>query len=211
MNKEDDSSAANSSRFELICAAVMAIFASVGVLSSTYSGITGAGWLNGSQVASQAYFWYQAKSIKETIIAGQRDFLLSLKDTFTTKKQNASIDSYVKKINKDINRLTQEKYEILMGSKNIDKSKWVQDIDGKYGQVIGAKEWDEVAAQYGTSSDSFTYATVYLQLALVIGALTIMITYLIPRYFFFAIMIGFGCYGTYLCWQGYALYSTLNL
>jgi hypothetical protein len=210
--QEKDAAEEANSRFQLICACIMAILAAIGVLASTYNGITGAGWLNSSQVASKAYSWYQAKSIKETIIKGQRDFALSLKEYLSTNPaQNKSIDSFAAQINKEMNRLHNEKEEILNGSKNIDKSQWSQDIDGKMGQIIGAKEYDGMADSYGVSSDFFTYATVYIQLALVIGALALIVNAQTSRRIFFALMIGLGAYGTYLTLQGYLLYAALGV
>lgn len=183
---------------------------SIGVLSSTYSGITGAAWLNGSQLASQAYFWYQSKSIKETLLLDQRDFILSLKNDATSAGiSNQATEQYVANVAKKIQKLDKEKHEILVGSKNIDKSKWAQDMDGKYGQIVGAKEWGKIADDYGSSSEYFTYATVYIQLSLVLGALSIMIAASIPRHMALYIMIVLGLYGSYLCTKGYMIYTAI--
>lgn len=206
----DDGKNKETNRFELICAATMAMFAAIGVLSSTYSGITGGGWLQNSQVAAQAYSWYQAKSIKETIIEGQVDFALSLKENLATNPtQTKSIDHYAETMNKQVTRLKNEKNEILKGSKNIDKKEWAQDIEGKLGGVVGAKEWEKLATSFGNCSDYFTYATVYIQISLVIGALSLIVGALMARNIFYISMLGLGLYGTYLSWQGFMLYASL--
>lgn len=208
--KDSDNKQVESKQFELICASIMAMFAAIGVLASTYSGITGAGWLQNSQVAAQAYNWYQAKSIKETIIEGQVAFALSLKENLATNEsQTKSIDHFAQDMALKIQKLQNEKEEILKGSKNVDKNKWAQDVDGKLGQVVGAQEWVKSSESYGNSSDYFTYATVYIQIALVIGALSLIVGSLIARNLFFISMIGLGLYGSILSWQGYMVYCTL--
>lgn len=214
MDKEntvaDKNSDQDESKFQLICAAIMAIFASIGVLSSTYSAITGTGFLNSSQLAAQAYSWYQAKSIKETILNTNKDFSLFLKKNLAeSDDKSKAIDEYTAALDKDIQRLDNEKSEILKGSKNIDQSKWSQEVEGQLGQIIGAKEIDVTTQKYGLSSDYFTYATIYIQLCLVIGALALIVSITVPRNIFFVMMVGLGLYGTYLSIQGYILYSAI--
>ncbi|MDI1352254.1 MAG: DUF4337 family protein [bacterium] len=211
MNKEENVPTNDTSKFQLICAGIMALFAAMGVLSSTYSGITATDWLNSSQVAAQTYAWYQAKSIKETIMEGQRNFALSLKKNMVTNpEQTKAINDFVAQTNKQIERINNDKNEILKGSNNIDKSKWSQDVNGKFGQIVGAKELDATTQLYSNSSDYFTYATVYIQLALVLGALALIISECIPRHLFFMVMVGLGLYGSYLALHGYILYSAVG-
>jgi hypothetical protein len=100
-----------------------------------------------------------------------------------------------------------QKEEILLGSAKVGKENWVQDIEGKYGVVIGAKEWEETAEKLGRAGDYFDGATLFLQLCIVMGAISLISSSNKSRLNFFIAMIVLGTIGSIITVYAFLLAS----
>ncbi|MRH99915.1 DUF4337 family protein [Kriegella sp. EG-1] len=151
--------------------------------------------------------WYQSKSIKESLKESELDYLEALLQTNLIAEENkstiiASINSSKEKISK----YDAEKKEILVGSANIPKEKWTQDLDGELGKIVGVKEWEELAKQYDDATKKFDIAMLFFQISIVLGAVCIII-YDSPKLqkSFIVLMVIFGITGTITAIYGYMI------
>ena len=100
-------------------------------------------------------------------------------------------------------RYDKEKTEILLGSEKVGKDNWVQSVDGKMGQVLGAKQWEDKAALLGSVGDVFDLSTLFLQLCMVIGAVSLVLKDDRLKWTFFTIMIVLGTAGCIISVNAY--------
>jgi Domain of unknown function (DUF4337) len=150
-----------------------------------------------------SYFsWYQSKSIKQSLKESELATLESLKIGLITDK----FEPKIAEVKKEIAKYKLEKNEILVGSSNIPKTEWVQDLDGKMGNIIGVKEWEKKAEILEHASGKFDLAAMFFQIALVLGAVCIII-YDNPRLqkSFIAAMLVLGIIGCGFSAWGYML------
>ena len=153
---------------------------------------------------TKAYMWYQSKSIKESLTKGQADLLEVLLEGGAIAPDKAPSMALLKdKLNQDVTRYKKEKDEILKGSKTVGESNWAQDIDGKMGAVVGAKELEEQQSKLSEAGDRFDLGTLFLQISLVLGAIGLIAKRdSIRRYFLFG-LVGLGSIGAFYCYLGY--------
>ena len=155
--------------FEILCGVVIAFFAAVLAITDLGAGKFGDDELIAHNEKNNAYFWYQSKGIKETMVEGQRDTLKALVTAGSIKpEQLATVEALIGSLDKKIARYGKDKHEILVGSKAVGQANWSQEVDGKMGQVIGGKEWEVKAAKLGDAGDQFDYATLFLQFAMIV-------------------------------------------
>ena len=122
---------------------------------------------------SEMFNWYQSKSVKQSL---QENYLETIKlISYNNSSSKTTADSLIKKITDDISRYKKEKKEIMIGSKNLDKKDWVQDLDGKMGVITGVKEWEKITNKLNDSEDKFDISNLFFQIALVLGAVCIII------------------------------------
>lgn len=183
--------------FEMKCGVLIAVFAAIMAVSDMFAGKYGEDEIKYINEKSAAYMWYQAKSIRETAIEGQRDLINTMLES-----RNANDPSVVKlrehtdKLTKKIERYGKEKKEILLGSSKVGQDNWVQDVDGKLGQVTGAKEYEEKIEILGRAGDQFDLSNLFFQLCLVMGAISLVIKKEKLQGVFFYIMVGLGVIGS---------------
>jgi hypothetical protein len=161
---------------ENIFALFMAILAASLAINDLMGGRYGDDEIMLTNEKSNQFMWYQSKSIKEYVVKGQLDTLDTLLKSGTINA--ASIPAFIdqkKDLQENIKRYQKEKQEIMLGSNAVGKENWVQDIDGKLGQVVGAKEIEGKLSKLSFAGDKFDMASLFFQLALVIGALGILI------------------------------------
>lgn len=164
------------SRFELLCGITLAVFAACLAINDLGGGKFGDDELLANGHAEQAYSWYASKGLKENLAEGQLDLLQSLIDAGTVAPEKVTgLEKNIAGLKEDIARYKKEKKEILLGSAGVGKENWIQDIDGKLGQVTGAKEHEALAAGLGRAGDLFDFGTLFLQLCLVIGAISLIL------------------------------------
>lgn len=150
--------------------------------------------------------WYQSKSVKQSLMESELSTLESLKE-ISGKDTVAQRVFAVKiaEVKDNIKKYNLEKTEILLGSSNVPKENQVQDLDGKMGVIQGVKEWEALAEKMDIATQKFDLAMLFFQIALVLGAVCIII-YDNPRLqkSFIALMIVCGIFGI-----GFAIYGYL--
>jgi hypothetical protein len=184
-------------RFETWCGVVIALFAAVLAIADLGAGKYGDDELIAHNEKGGAYLWYQSKGIKETLVEGQRDTLKALVEAGAIKpEQLPAIQTMVQSLDADAARYGKEKKEILLGSKAVGQENWAQDVGGEMGKVTGAQEWQAKADVLNDVGDVFDYATLFLQLCLVLGAMSLILQDAKLGRIFFLAMIVLGLVGT---------------
>ena len=184
-------------RFEIKCGIVIAVFAAIMALSDMFAGKYGEDEIKFINEKSSSYMWYQAKSIRETVIEGQRDLINTLIEGKSIGNDSISkLKSHTEVLDKKIAKYEKEKTEILKGSSQVGESNWVQDVDGKLGQVIGAQEYEKKIEILGQAGDQFDLSNLFFQICLVMGAISLVVKKPNLRSTFFFVMIGLGLIGS---------------
>ncbi|MFH0893781.1 MAG: DUF4337 family protein [Bacteroidota bacterium] len=183
-------------RFELLFGVLIAFFAAALAIVDLGAGKYGDDELKAVNEKSAAYQWYQSKSIKQNLVEGQRDLLNSLLEAKVINTEDtAALEKYVSKLEKKVKKYDKEKFEILEGSSKVGKENWVQEKDGEMGKIIGAKEVEIQAEKLSDAGDIFDFATLYLQIGLVMGAIGLVLQNRKTKLFFLGIMLTLGVLG----------------
>jgi len=208
MEMNEEVAAPEAKNLELLIGVVIAIFAAVLAINDLGAGRYGDDEMIAHNNQTKMYNWYQAKSIKETLYEGQLDLLSTLEKTNSIKEEHKNVvDSFKLEKAKQIKRYDLEKEEILKGSANIDKDKWAlkDEKTGEKGTTIGAKQWEEEADKLGGAGDMYDLASLFLQICIVFGAISLVIQKTSTRRVFFYLMIVLGIAGTYFTIHAYTL------
>lgn len=192
-------------KFEMLCGLVLAIFAAILAISGLGGDNCDKGRMSNLVESNNAYSWYQSKSIKLNLAKGQRDTIKSLLDAGVIAKTQASaVEESIKKGESNIAKYEKEQKEILEGSKAVGKDNWVQeDKNGKLGNIIGANEYKEISEKFAKAADTFDIANLFLQLCLVMGAISIVLKESKIKTIFFFVMLCLGSIGTIFGVLGY--------
>ncbi len=186
-----------SKKFELLCGVSIAVIAAILAISDLGAGKFGDDELLAHSEKSSAYLWYQSKGIKETLVEGQRDTLQALLAANSiAEEQLPAVRQLMTKLDSRITRYGREKNEILKGSASVGRENWSQEVDGQLGRVTGAAEWETKAAALGQAGDLFDYSALFLQLSLVLGAISLVTQSQKPRVAFFCLMAILATIGT---------------
>jgi len=165
-----------SKSFEVVCGVLIAVFAAVLAITDLGAGKYGDDELIAHNEKNGAYVWYQTKGIKETLVEGQRDTLQALVAADSIRsEQLPAVQELVRNLDAEVRRYGKEKKEILLGSATVGRENWAQDVNGEMGKVVGANEWEAKANALNEVGDVFDYATFFLQLCLVFGAISLVI------------------------------------
>jgi len=190
------------SNFEIKTGVFIAIFAAFMAVNDLFAGKYGDDEIMNTNNKAAAYQWYQSKSIKQSLAEGESSLLSSLLESNAiAAKSEDGIKNHINKLNFKIKKYEKEKAEILLGSKQVGKENWIQDVDGELGKVIGAKEIEKNLEILGSAGDKFDLATLFFQICLVIGAIAIIIKQEKMQMLFFVFMIVLGCFGTLFSYQ----------
>jgi hypothetical protein len=207
LNKETEEAPA-AKNLELFIGVVIAIFAAVLAINDLGAGRYGDDEMIAHNNQTKMYNWYQAKSIKETLFEGQLDLLSTLEKTNSIKEEHKNVvDSFKLEKAKEINRYELEKEEILKGSANIPQDKWVL-TDKKTkekGTTIGAEQWEQEADKLGGAGDMFDLSSLFLQICIVFGAISLVIQQTSTRKIFFYLMIAMGITGSLFMISAYSI------
>jgi hypothetical protein len=153
---------------------------------------------------TKAYMWYQSKSIKESLSKGQADLVeVLLQGGAIATDKTPAMSQLSEKLKRDVQRYKKEKDEILNGSKAVGEANWAQDVDGKMGSVIGAKELEEQQTRLSEAGDRFDLGTLFLQISLVLGAIGLIAKRNSIRLYFLAGLVILGSVGAVFCYLGY--------
>jgi hypothetical protein len=184
-------------RFEIICGITIAIFAAGLAITDLGAGKFGEDEIIAHNEKANAYQWYNAKSIKENLAEGEKNIIDALIKSGAVQEEKENVlKSVVKGLDVDLSRYSKEKKEILLGSESVGKNGWAQDVEGKMGQIIGAKTWEQRSDRLNAAGDSFDWAVLFLQLCLVIGAIILVMKNERLKNNFFRIMVLLGLIGT---------------
>ena len=197
-------------RFELITGLLIAVFAAVLALSDLAGGKYGDDQLVAGNEKTSAYMWYQAKSIKETIVEGERNLLKVLIDSGSIVSDKTSeLNRHIEGLDKNLARYEKEKNEILKGSSKVGKENWAVRVDNELGNVTGAIEWGEKAEALDDAGNFFDLAGLFLQLSLVLGAISLIIQSRTPQRVFFTLMVVLGITGSIIAAYAYSMASAI--
>lgn len=208
MEMNEEAEAPQAKNLELLVGVVIAIFAAVLAINDLGAGRYGDDEMIAHNNQTKMYNWYQAKSIKETLYEGQLDLLTTLEKTNSIKEEHKYVvDSFKVKKAKQIERYEMEKEEILNGSSVIGKDQWVlkDEKTGEKGMIIGAKQWEVEADKLGAAGDMYDLSSLFLQICIVFGAISLVIQQTSTRRVFFYLMIVMGLAGTYFMIHAYTL------
>lgn len=182
--------------FELICGLTIAIFAAFLAITDLGAGKFGDDEIIGNNARANVYAWYQSKSVKQSLVEGQRDLIATLIESGSIRTEQIQVlETHVRDLERQIQRYSKEKTELLLGSSAVGKENWVQEIDGAYGKVTGAKEWDHRVETLGLAGDLFDMALLFLQLCLVVGAVGLVLQKPSFKWGFYWAMITIGSIG----------------
>ncbi|NNE78582.1 MAG: DUF4337 family protein, partial [Pricia sp.] len=150
--------------------------------------------------------WYGSKSIKQVVKENERDYLQSLVKSGLVEKENLpEINSEIDKTKSLILKYEAEKTEILLGSANIPRSYWAQDLDGEMGKIVGLREWEKISTDYSKSVARIDLGILFLQISLVFGFVVLVISdHISLQKVFIGLMIASGLIGLAISIYGYA-------
>lgn len=185
----------NEMRIGLVVAFFGTVLAIAGIGSGKFDGDQ---FVSASE-ATKAYSWYQSKSIKNTSLEAQKDLLIALSKAGAIRTEYSSgIDSFIQKLESKSQKYKKEMNEILEGSAKVGKENWVQDKDGQFGIIIGAKEWENKTQYLDEVGNWFDLTNLFLNLCLLLGAISLVIQEEKTRKLFFVTMVIMGIIGTVL-------------
>lgn len=195
MSEEDNSE--KSSGFEMICGLTLAVLAAMLAVTDLGAGKYGDDEIIAHNQKANAFQWYQAKGIKQSLVEGQRDMIRIMLDAGVVAAENRDkMGSMVAGLDAEIGRYKKERKEIMLGSRGVGKENWVLDEGGELGQVKGAREWEAETVTLGAVGDTFDIATFFLQICLVMGAISLIIKGRRMRNSFYGLMVLLGGVGS---------------
>lgn len=187
-----------SSGFEVLCGLTLAILAAVLAITDIGGGRFGDDEIIAHNQKTNAFSWYQAKAVKESLIEGQRDMLKVMVDSGAIPSETrGQMTNLMDTLNREIDRYQKEKAEILRGSANVGETAWSIEQEGELGQIKGALEWEREAEKLGAAGDTFDLSVLFLQICLVMGAISLILKGERMRNFFYVTMVGLGGIGSY--------------
>lgn len=193
-------------KFEVVCGIVIALLAAVLAVNDLGAGKYGDDELIAHNQKNNAYLWFQTKGIKETLVEEQRNTMQALVAAGSIRpEQLATVEGLIQKLDDKSKRYEREKTEILQGSSAVGEANWVQDVDGALGKVEGAKEWETKAEALSKTGDWYDLATLFLQIGLVLGSVSLVIQHDRMRNLFFTGMVVLGVVGLSVSVYAYSL------
>jgi len=245
-------------KLELFSGLILALFAGVLAISQLVGDKFKEDMMTSLNESTSAFNWYSSKSIKEGLSEGQRDLVKTLIQTgVIPRDKQDSVNEFLNKLEKKINKYSKEKLEILKGSafmakapkeisiqdfeekvlkkienpkqknllislyvkdtakkayilksdlkkrqqKRLDKiflsinyNCW-QDINGELGKIVGADVWKDRAESANNVNDTYDMASFFIQLALILGAISLVIERQKLKLTFFIIMCALNAAG----------------
>ena len=196
-----------SERAEAIGGVLIAFFAALMAISQMVNGELEEEMMIAHNRVVNYSSWYQSKSIKESLKESELNYLETLLNSgLVSADKKSAVLMAIEESKEKIKKYDAEKTEILVGSANILKENWVQDLDGEMGKITGVKEWETLADEYDNATQQFDLGMLFFQISIVLGAVCIII-YDNPKLqkAFITLMIIFGILGVCICSYGYTL------
>jgi hypothetical protein len=196
-------------RFETICGVILALFAAILAWSDMQAGNVAEDRALAANDQVSTYSWYQSKSIKQNLAENTHELLTALSAADAFSASQSMLELKLKDMQTDIDRYGKEKTEILKGSSIVGEENWTQDMDGQMGVITGADQYKERVDSLGAIDNTFDSAGLFLQLCLVLGALSLVFKQPLPRYGFLLAMIAVGFVGIIYTAQGFLAYQAV--
>lgn len=194
------------SYWELRFGLTLAVFAAALAINDLGAGKFGDDELKETNEKASSYMWYQSKGIKESLAEGQRDLIRTLlKAGAIASDKTDDLELVAVQLEAEVGRYQREKKEILLGSVAVGKENWAQEIDGKMGQVVGSKEREQLIEKLNSAGDVFDFATLCLQLSIVLGAIGLLLKIPQGRKLTFATVLILGIAGILLSGRAYSI------
>ena len=191
--------------FELSYGASIAIFAALLAVFDLKGGAVATEEIRLVVGQNNAYQWYQAKSMKASLANAQLELTKLLAESSADPAKVEAFNLQARSIKTKISEYEGEKKEILLGSKAVGENHWVQKIDGHLGKVIGAKEYEEKLLAIAEKGANIDIAILWLQMALVLGALGLLMSGREGKYLLLLGTIVTGLLGSFYGVWGLAL------
>jgi len=197
--------------FETLSGALLALFAAV----LAYADLGGGNVAEDRELAdnaqASAYSWYQSKGIKQQLAESEISLIESLIISGSIdKERRGAMASRIESLSDKADRYDREKEEILKGSAAVGEQNWAQDINGEMGKIIGADEYKARVEALNGIDNTFDRAGLFLQLCLVIGALSLLFRIPTLRVTFLLLTLGLGLAGAWYTLQGSLAYARLG-
>lgn len=210
MAETDEEKDGKGNRLELLTGLLLAIFAAVLAINDLGAGRYGDDEKIAHNKHTEMYNWYQSKSIKQSLLKGQIELMRTLDQAEAIKPElKEAIEGNIAKMQKKIDTYDKEMREIQQGSKVVGKENWAQDVKGEMGQITGAEEYKVIYEKLDEAGDVYDLATLFLQLCLVCGAISLLLQGEGSRKAFIGIMVVLGLIGSWYCWQAYSICFTV--
>jgi|TARA_R110000744_G_scaffold5419_1_gene19130 hypothetical protein len=151
--------------------------------------------------------WYQSKSIKQSLKESELDYLNALTETgIIPEDKTKNIKAKIAQTKSMVLKYEAEKTEILVGSSNVPREHWAQDLDGEMGKIIGINEWEKLTQDYETATKKFDLGKLLFQICIVLGAVCIIIrdNKKLQKNFI-VLMLAFGAIGILISTYGFIL------
>lgn len=198
-----------SKKMELMGGILLALLATILSIVDLAAGKFGDDEIIAINEKASAFAWYQSKSIKETSVEGEKELLKTLVMSGIIEKHNVQmLNEFEEKLGKKLIKYQKEKDEILRGSSLVGKANWMQEKEGKLGQIIGAEEWGKKAEILGKSGDLFDLSVLFFHISLVLGAVSLVIEQIKLKKVFMVIMLVLGGLGIYFGFSAYQIAIT---
>jgi hypothetical protein len=94
-------------------------------------------------------------------------------------------------------------FKITVENTGYKSQGWVQDLNGEYGVITGANEWYERSNAIADADGIFDKANLFLQLCLVLGAISLVLKESKIKVVIFSLMIFVGIIGTFFTVSGF--------
>jgi hypothetical protein len=155
-------------QFERRAGLTIALLAAVLAINDLFGGKFDSDAIVGTNEMANAYNWYQSKTQRQALDEHQIQ-LLRLLGEEGTAEQIALLEA-------DIARYRLEKKEILEGSEAVGPAgQMLEDEEGRKGQIVGARVWKARLAILDVAGDRFDLGALFLQICLVLGAVSLVL------------------------------------
>lgn len=199
-------------RFELLSGLSLALLAALTAVNDLHGGKFGDDEIMGHNQRAAAYAWYQSKSIKETAVSQELSLLNSLMAAGALAPGvQPSMKTRTELLEAETKRYKAEKREILLGSEAVGAAGQVlQNDNGEKGKIVGAQQWEKKLETLGAAGDGFDRATLWLQLAMVCGAISLILRQERLKWGFYTAMAAMGVIGSYYTVLAWRLAATVS-
>lgn len=151
--------------------------------------------------------WYQSKSIKQSLKESELDYLNALTEAgIIPEDKSNNIKTKIAQTKGMVLKYEAEKTEILVGSSNVPREHWAQDLDGEMGKITGINQWEKLTQDYETATKKFDLGKLLFQICIVLGAICIIIRENKKlQKNFILLMLAFGAIGIIISIYGFIL------